>query len=160
MIEHDMQVGELFAGLEKLGVMDDTIIVYSTDNGPEHSAKLFPSLPTKTTAMMAGVAFVGSLLNAPAEGRQLHGFGFAGALGEIGLPQKLVPLALKTFNLDVEAGQLLFVATVLLLVAACKRLPLRLPKWIEAKRPYAIGSLAMFWVIERTWDYTFGVFLP
>ena len=40
MIEHDMQVGELLDGLEKLGVMDDTIIIYSTDNGPEHSAKL------------------------------------------------------------------------------------------------------------------------
>jgi len=40
MIEHDMQVGELLDGLERLGVMDDTIIIYSTDNGPEHSAKL------------------------------------------------------------------------------------------------------------------------
>jgi hydrogenase/urease accessory protein HupE len=90
----------------------------------------------------------------------LHGFGFAGALGEIGLPQKSVPLALLTFNLGVEAGQLLFVATVLLLISASKRLPLRLPEWTRAVPPYAIGSLAMFWVIERTWDYTFGVFLP
>ena len=40
MIEHDMQIGELLDGLEKLGVLDNTIIIYSTDNGPEHSAKL------------------------------------------------------------------------------------------------------------------------
>lgn len=40
MIEHDMQVGELLDGLKSLGVLDDTIIIYSTDNGPEHSAKL------------------------------------------------------------------------------------------------------------------------
>jgi len=40
VIEHDMQIGELLEGLEKLGVLDNTIIVYSTDNGPEHSAKL------------------------------------------------------------------------------------------------------------------------
>jgi len=40
MIEHDMQIGELLDGLKKLGVLDNTIIIYSTDNGPEHSAKL------------------------------------------------------------------------------------------------------------------------
>ncbi len=39
MIEHDMQVGELLDSMEKMGVLDNTIIVYSTDNGPEHSAK-------------------------------------------------------------------------------------------------------------------------
>jgi len=40
MIEHDMQVGELLDGLEALGVLDNTIVIYSTDNGPEHSARL------------------------------------------------------------------------------------------------------------------------
>lgn len=40
LIEHDMQVGELLDGLEALGVLDNTIIIYSTDNGPEHSARL------------------------------------------------------------------------------------------------------------------------
>jgi hypothetical protein len=42
----------------------------------------------------------------------LHGFGFAGALKETGLPQTDVPVALLTFNIGVEAGQLLFVASV------------------------------------------------
>ena len=42
----------------------------------------------------------------------LHGFGFAGALKDIGLPQIDLPLALLTFNLGVEAGQLIFVLAV------------------------------------------------
>ncbi len=43
----------------------------------------------------------------------LHGFGFAGALSEVGVPQKAVPLALLFFNVGVEIGQLLFIASVL-----------------------------------------------
>ena len=43
----------------------------------------------------------------------LHGFGFAGALSEVGLPEGHIPVALLFFNLGVEAGQLLFVAAVL-----------------------------------------------
>ena len=43
----------------------------------------------------------------------LHGFGFAGALSEVGLPQGHIPLALLFFNLGVEVGQLVFIAAVL-----------------------------------------------
>ncbi|KAA9134014.1 HupE/UreJ family protein [Marinihelvus fidelis] len=79
----------------------------------------------------------------------LHGFGFAGALEEVGLPQAAIPLALLTFNLGVEAGQLLFVAVILslrrLFQAAVKR-PMR---WATVATSYAIGSVAAFWVIER-----------
>ena len=39
LIEHDQQVGELMAALEDMGVLDNTIVIY-TDNGPEHSARL------------------------------------------------------------------------------------------------------------------------
>ena len=39
MVEHDMQVGQLLDDMKKMGVLDNTIIVYTTDNGPEHSAK-------------------------------------------------------------------------------------------------------------------------
>ena len=45
----------------------------------------------------------------------LHGFGFAGALSEVGLPQHAIPLALLFFNLGVEVGQLAFVALVIAL---------------------------------------------
>jgi len=40
LIEHDRMVGDLLDDMEELGVLDNTIIVYSTDNGPEHSARL------------------------------------------------------------------------------------------------------------------------
>ncbi len=34
MVEHDMQVGELLKLIDELGISDDTIVLYSTDNGP------------------------------------------------------------------------------------------------------------------------------
>ena len=43
----------------------------------------------------------------------LHGFGFAGALAEVGLPEKAIPVALLMFNVGVEIGQLLFVAVAI-----------------------------------------------
>ncbi|MCE9657743.1 MAG: HupE/UreJ family protein [Burkholderiales bacterium] len=79
----------------------------------------------------------------------LHGLGFAGALAEIGLPEKAVPLALLSFNLGVEAGQLLFVAGVLALAFLSRQLlALGRPvlKWIP---PYAIGGAASYWLIAR-----------
>lgn len=79
----------------------------------------------------------------------LHGFGFAGALSEVGLPQGNIPIALLMFNVGVEAGQLLFIAVVLALLALIRRLPVPLPHWTELLPPYAIGSVAMFWVIQR-----------
>lgn len=79
----------------------------------------------------------------------LHGFGFAGALAEIGLPQGQIPLALFFFNVGVEAGQLLFVAVIVALIALARRIPFELPRWAGLVPPYAIGSVAMFWVIQR-----------
>jgi hydrogenase/urease accessory protein HupE len=79
----------------------------------------------------------------------LHGFGFAGALADVGLPQHDIPLALLFFNLGVEAGQLAFVGVVLALIAGLRRLPLPAPEWARLATPYAIGCVAMFWVIER-----------
>lgn len=83
----------------------------------------------------------------------LHGLGFAGALAEVGLPQSAIPVALLCFNLGVETGQLLFVASVLILIAGWRRLPLTLPKWAPHVTPYAIGAVAMFWVLERMATY-------
>ena len=79
----------------------------------------------------------------------LHGFGFAGALAEVGLPEKAIPVALLTFNVGVELGQLVFVAIVLTARVLIARLPLPSTAWIPYALPYAIGSIAMFWVIER-----------
>jgi hypothetical protein len=79
----------------------------------------------------------------------LHGFGFAGALAEVGLPQKAIPVALLMFNVGVELGQLLFVVAVLALRAVFVRLPVPVPRWGAYVPAYAIGTLAMYWVFER-----------
>ena len=79
----------------------------------------------------------------------LHGFGFAGALSEIGLPQGHIPLALFFFNVGVEAGQIVFVGAVLGVAFLARPLLVRLPRWVEAAPAYGIGSIAMFWVLER-----------
>ena len=79
----------------------------------------------------------------------VHGFGFAGALREIGLPEGAVPAALLAFNLGVEAGQLAVVAAVLAVVALLRRLAR--PALEPAMRiaGYAIGITASYWLIER-----------
>jgi len=79
----------------------------------------------------------------------LHGFGFAGALSEIGLPEQAIPLALLFFNVGVELGQLLFVAVVLLLAALARRSAVPLPTGATRLAAYGIGSVAAFWTIER-----------
>ena len=78
-----------------------------------------------------------------------HGLGFAGALSEIGVPQHEVPLALLMFNLGVETGQLLFITVVLSLIAVLKKLPFTMPQGAWRLLPYGIGSVAVFWTIER-----------
>ena len=79
----------------------------------------------------------------------LHGFGFAGALAEVGLPQQAIPVALFTFNVGVELGQLIFVLFAVAVRAALVRLPVPRRTWMPYVAPYAIGVVAMFWVIER-----------
>jgi hypothetical protein len=79
----------------------------------------------------------------------LHGFGFAGALHEIGLPGQAIPLALLFFNVGVELGQLAFVAGALALAALGRRLLSGVPRWLEPLTCYGIGSAAAYWTIER-----------
>jgi hydrogenase/urease accessory protein HupE len=85
----------------------------------------------------------------------LHGFGFAGALAQIGLPQASIPMALLFFNVGVEAGQLFFIACVLAVVAVARRImrDIDLARLSSARAqavpPYVIGSLAAFWTLQR-----------
>jgi hypothetical protein len=79
----------------------------------------------------------------------LHGFGFAGALSAIGLPPGHIPLALLAFNLGVELGQLLFIGAALTTVGALRGARLPIPRWAGLAPAYGIGSVAMFWVIQR-----------
>ena len=77
----------------------------------------------------------------------VHGLGFAGALKDIGLPQSHLPLALLTFNVGVEIGQLLMVGAAFVVV----RLPLPQRWFAVARRPalYGIGVLAAYWSWQR-----------
>jgi hydrogenase/urease accessory protein HupE len=79
----------------------------------------------------------------------LHGFGFAGALTEAGLPAADVPLALASFNVGIECGQLMFVAVVV----AARVIVTRWAPGVAARamRPavYAMGITAAFWSFER-----------
>ena len=79
----------------------------------------------------------------------LHGFGFASALQDVGLPENNIPLALFLFNVGVEAGQLAFVFVMLLIIAGIRRLKFQLPQWSYKLPAYLIGTLAMYWFIER-----------
>ncbi len=79
----------------------------------------------------------------------LHGFGFATALTEIGLPPENLPAALLFFNVGVELGQLAFVAVVLALFWAHRQLEAHAPRWTEPVAIYGIGSWASLWFVER-----------
>ena len=102
------------------------------------------------------------------------GFGFASALGEIGLPQTEIPVALLAFNLGVETGQLLFICAIVCCAWIISRfiLLLQIPRegyeinlatssdvkaspliWlqgIEKPMAYFVGSVTIIWTIERT----------
>lgn len=79
----------------------------------------------------------------------LHGLGFAGALAEVGLPEGEIPMALFSFSVGIELGQLAFIAAILLAQSLWSRIPA--PQLL--KKPvlavYTIGSLSAFWLFER-----------
>ncbi len=82
----------------------------------------------------------------------LHGLGFAGALGDIGLPTQAIPLALLCFNVGVELGQLAFIAAVLAVGALLRRLRVAWPPWSWYVPPYAIGGVAADSLDDRAPD--------
>jgi len=79
----------------------------------------------------------------------LHGFGFAGALAEIGMPEGEVPVALLTFNLGVETGQLAIVVVALGVLAIIGRVSVAGLAVFRRAAAYPIGSIAAFWMIAR-----------
>jgi hydrogenase/urease accessory protein HupE len=87
----------------------------------------------------------------------LHGFGFAAALTDIGLPQTEIPTALLFFNVGVEIGQIMFVISSLALFLIGNRVVTMLREMtfsellarIQRPAGYVVGTLAMFWTIER-----------
>ncbi|MCA9615265.1 MAG: HupE/UreJ family protein [Myxococcales bacterium] len=91
-------------------------------------------------AWRAGVAAVFGLL---------HGFGFAGALADVGLPEDGWAAALFGFNVGVELGQLLVVAAAGLVALAASRLPAAPREHGLTLARYALGTLGAFWCVER-----------
>ena len=83
----------------------------------------------------------------------LHGFGFAGALAEIGLPHSEIPQALLFFNIGVEIGQLVFVGVVvagaLTFVYPLRNLMPTAQPWVHSSFVYTIGTIATYWFIQR-----------
>jgi hypothetical protein len=77
----------------------------------------------------------------------VHGLGFAGALKQIGLPQDHLSVALLTFNVGVEIGQL---GVVGMAYALCRALS-RWRPFALARTPalYAIGIVAAYWSCDR-----------
>jgi hydrogenase/urease accessory protein HupE len=78
----------------------------------------------------------------------LHGLGFAGALAQVGLPPRAIPVALLFFNVGVEVGQLAFIGAVLGLRAALRPIALRAAE-ATPLAAYTIGAIAAFWTVER-----------
>jgi len=79
----------------------------------------------------------------------IHGLGFAGGLSDAGLPALHIPTALLFFSLGVESGHFLFIGVLLSLIALARQVRIPFPRWTELVPPYAIGGVAMFWVIQR-----------
>jgi len=79
----------------------------------------------------------------------LHGFGFATALTSAGLPRSDLPLALLSFNVGVEVGQLGFVALVLALVQSFRVLRIHWPRWVQLLPGYTVGVLGALWTFQR-----------
>ena len=79
----------------------------------------------------------------------LHGFGFATALTNAGLPRQELPLALVSFNVGVELGQLGFIAVVLAAQQTLRALQIHWKSWVKLIPGYAVGSIGAFWTLER-----------
>ena len=79
----------------------------------------------------------------------LHGFGFAGALAEVGLPQEEIPVALFSFNVGIELGQVGFVAAVLALRRLLAPALAGAPGWLARAPVTAMGALAVYWCLDR-----------
>jgi len=102
------------------------------------SAEALSQKDTITRRWPGIVAFVFGLI---------HGLGFAGALKEIGLPEQHANMALLTFNLGVEAGQLVVIALAWLVVLVSRKFT-----WTTTARQvilYGIGSISVFWTLSR-----------
>ncbi len=83
----------------------------------------------------------------------IHGCGFASALSDIGLPKGTELLALLLFNLGVELGQIAIIVLLLVLLWLATKAFKDSRKPIEIGSAYLLGTIAMFWTVQRLSDY-------
>ncbi len=121
---------QLITVLVALSIIFIGVEVIHAQKGPQTLTQKYPWV----------IAFVFGLL---------HGLGFAGALNSLGLPEAEIPLALFTFNVGVEIGQLIFVVIFIALGWAFRQLEIRRPVWAKPIPGYVIGTLATFWFFIR-----------
>jgi hypothetical protein len=122
------------------------------------------SAPVEATIALSIVFLASELLRDPAQRSDitqcypwlvafsfglLHGLGFAGALAEVDLPHGEIPLALFSFNIGVECGQLAFIATALSVIFLGRIALRHTPIWAPHVAAYGIGCTASYWVFER-----------
>ena len=86
----------------------------------------------------------------------LHGLGFAGALAELGLPQQAIPLALFSFNVGIEVGQIALVVLALPLFVGLARLTRDSPRAMHEIPATGIGSLGVYWGLQRSIEWLLG----
>lgn len=100
------------------------------------------NLKPVVTRRLAAVAFGFGLI---------HGFGFAEVLAPLGLPPRELALALFSFNLGVETGQLAIVVCAFTLLALARRWR-GYPRWILGAGSTALALIASVWIVERVFD--------
>lgn len=83
----------------------------------------------------------------------LHGLGFAGALADVGLPESQLPLALVSFNVGVELGQVACVLLVSFVLRLTRHWRANTPPWLARGTVYALGTVAAFWAAERSMSF-------
>jgi hypothetical protein len=125
--------------VELLIALSIALLAWELATAPARKARgLAPSLTLRKPWL---VAFVFGLL---------HGFGFAGALAELGLPEQARGWALLLFNLGVEIGQLLFVCVILGVLAIATRLRRRSwPASYASVVVTVLGGMATYWTLDR-----------
>lgn len=79
----------------------------------------------------------------------IHGMGFASSLNEIGLPRNKFLTSILSFNAGVEFGQITIILAVFLLILLPLSKKQQYRKWIVIPLSIVIGSIAVFWTIER-----------
>lgn len=79
----------------------------------------------------------------------VHGMGFAGVLGKLGLPRSEFPAALFSFNAGVELGQLTVLLAAFLLFRLPFRADARYRQRVVVPASLVIGAVGLYWAVVR-----------